>query len=371
MRRFPTALALAFLFASGCARRAPEAVEQAFESNDGGWIPYGPDAQVEVTRDPAFVKNGTAALALHYKYNPGQYGSAVLPLEAGQFARTPGLRFWIRADIATPVVVSEKQPGGGYYSSWFWCPKGAWQQVELAPSDFILNTGPDDPKDPDGRLDLDRVNGIGISDLGQAFQTVGVEQAYPLVVERGSGEHTIAVDDFQMGPAASGESANRLIGGVERGFLTWITMGGAQLEIAGDGNPLSVPALRAAYARVSDRSVLITHTLANVNLGGATRLGFRMASANDSTFVVYLEEKLPGSALGPRYASTFTVPGGSRATDQALAFSSFAFDKTGPADADGRLTPGQLKSISFIDISAAQGAPAGTNTIWIGPLRPQ
>jgi hypothetical protein len=371
MQRCLICSALALLLASGCGRRVADNVSQTFEKSDEGWTPYGWDAQVEVTRDPSLVKSGTSALAIHYKYTPGQYGSAVLPLESGQFARTPNLRFWIHTDMATPVIVilSEKQPGG-YYSSWFWCPKDEWQLVKLAPSDFILNTGPSDPKDPDGRLDLDRVNAIGISDLGQAFQTIGVQPAYPVVIEKGSGVHTIAIDDFNMS-SQSDAGSDRLIGGAGRGFLTWITMGGAQLEIAGSQNPLGIPVLRATYARTAGRYVVIAHTLANVDLSGASKLVFRIASTNDAKFLVYLEERLPGSALGPRYSAMFAVPGGSRGTDQALALSNFTFDSTGPSDADGRLDAGQLKSISLIDITTAEGNGAGSNTMWISALRPQ
>ena len=66
---------------------------------------------------PGEVQNGNAALALHYVYTPGQYGSAVLPLEPAQVAHLGRLAFWIKTDRATPVIValSEKQPGGGYY----------------------------------------------------------------------------------------------------------------------------------------------------------------------------------------------------------------------------------------------------------------
>jgi hypothetical protein len=365
-------MAFALLAASACTRRATETVAQSFEKSDEGWIAYGHDAQVELTRDSLLVKSGSRALAIHYKYNPGQYGSAVLPLESGQFERSPGIAFWIRTDMSTPVIVvlSEKQPGGGYYSSWFWCPKDLWQHVALAPSDFILNTGPTDPKDPDGRLDPERVNGIGISDLGQAFQTLPVDPAYPLVVDRGAGAHTIAIDDFILGrqPVAG---AGHLIGGVGRGFLTWITTGGAKLEIDAGANPLGTPALRAIYAQTAGKYVAIAHTLANEDLGAASRFSFRMASANRARFLVYLEEKLPGSVLGPRYSSMFEVGGGSRATDESLALSSFAFDSTGPADRDGKLDSKELKSISFVDISAADGTASGTNTVWVGALRPQ
>jgi hypothetical protein len=41
----------------------------------------------------------------------------------------------------------------------------AWQQAKLTPADFALGDGPNDPTDPDDKLDLDQVEGIATFDF--------------------------------------------------------------------------------------------------------------------------------------------------------------------------------------------------------------
>src|SRR5262249_45050389 len=83
--------------AIGCSTKtaSPKNIYQTFEDSDEGWIPFGPDAQVEVTKEGTLVRNGSAALALHYSFHPGQYGSAVLPIERGQLSKLSRIQFWI------------------------------------------------------------------------------------------------------------------------------------------------------------------------------------------------------------------------------------------------------------------------------------
>ncbi|WP_410969811.1 hypothetical protein, partial [Salmonella sp. SAL4450] len=53
------------------------------------------------------------------------------------------------------------------YVAMFTLPAGKWQQVELAPADFVLSEDGNDPPDPDNKLDLERVEAFGIVDVGQ------------------------------------------------------------------------------------------------------------------------------------------------------------------------------------------------------------
>jgi len=349
-------------------------IHQSFEEGDEGWIPFGGDAQVELTREPSQVKNGKAALAVRYKFNPGQYGSAVFPVESGQLARLSRIRFWIKTDHSTPIIVILSEKAGGYYSTWFWCNKDQWQQVELRPSDFALDEGPTDPKDPDGRLDLDQVQGIGISDLGQAFQTLAANSAYPLVVDPVSGRHSLYVDDFDLamsGARASEGAISKSIGDFDRGLLTWVTLGGAELKISLASNPLREPALEATYEQKHGHYVAFGHTLANLNLHGVKKLVFRIATKDEAKFMVYLEKKQPGATFGPRYSYLMAIPGGNRAVEEEIALSEFRPDPSGPADPNGKLTVGDLKSLSLVDITGANSQASRENTLWLSAIKPQ
>jgi hypothetical protein len=371
-----TALSVAVAIGCGSSKSAaPKNVHQTFEDSDEGWIPFGQDAQVELTHERAQIKDGNSALALHYIFHPGQYGSAVLPVEQGQLSRLSSIQFWIKTDHATPIIVilSEKQPGG-YYSTWFWCPRDQWQHVELQPADFALDEGPADPKDPDGRLDLDQVQGIGISDMGQAFQTLGKDSSYPLVIDRAPGPHVLNLDDFDfvMGEASASERGrSRLIGDLDRSVLTWITTGGAELGRSTSQNALNEAALEVNYEQTAGRYVAIVHTLSNLDLHGTSKLSFKVAAKNNSKFILYLEKKRAGSLLGPRYSLLLEVPGDSQAHERQIALADFRVDPAGPSDPDGKLDARALKSISLVDITAIDGRPATKNTFWLSSIRPQ
>lgn len=377
-RRVAIAAALfvaASVTGSGCARRsAGDHTLQTFEQSDEGWIPFGTDAHVEIVHDAAMVKNGGGALALRYTVSPGQYGSAVLPLEAGVLKGLQRLEFWIRGDRAAPVIVvlSEKQPGGGYYSSWFWCRKDEWLHASLTPRDFVLNQGPTDPVDADGHLDLDDVRGIGISDLGQAFQSLGADPTYPLVVDTASGSHTILIDDLEMvadpGAPPEGPWPDKVIGHPERGLVTWIALGGTDLAIADASSALGQRGFSARYEQTFGRYVAFSHSLLDHDLRGVAHLSMTMASQNDAKLMVYLEEKKPGTVLGPRYSGTVTVPGGSKPASIDLTLAELQPDTAGLADPDGKLDADLLKSISFVDITAADSRPPKPNVLWVSAI---
>ena len=366
-------IATAATLAQACRRQAAgHNAHQTFEEGDEGWIPFGAGAQVEVVRDSSIAKSGSAALALHYTINPGQYGSAVLPLEAGEMAGLQRLELSVRTDHDTAIIVvlSEKQPGGGYYSSWFWCPKDRWLTVSLTPQDFVLDQGPSDPIDPDHRLDLDDVRGIGVTDLGQAFQALGAD--YPLLVDKVSGSHTILLDDINWstasGAAPRGPWTDKQIGHPERGFVTWIALGGARLNIVDANSPLGRPGFSVAYPQTFGQYVAFSHSLLDHDLRGIERLSVTLASEHDAHLMVYLEEKKPRVVNGPRYSFPVAVMGGKTPTSIDLMLSAFQHDTTGPTDSDGKLDADQLKSISIVDVTAADSRPSVDNVLWVSPI---
>jgi hypothetical protein len=366
-------LTVAAAAGEACARRvAGHTTHQTFEQSDEGWIPFGAGASVEVVRDPSTAKSGAAALALHYTIAPGQYGSTVLPLEAGEMTGLRRLELSVRTDHDTPVIVvlSEKQPGGGYYSSWFWCPKDRWLSVSLTPQDFVLDQGPSDPIDSDNRLDVDDIRGIGVTDLGQSFQTLGAD--YPLLIDKVSGSHTMLLDDVSWstapGAGPTGPWTDKVIGHPERGFVTWIALGGTRLGIVDADSPLGQRGFSAAYSQPVGRYIAVSHSLLDHDLRGVRRLTMTMASQHDASLMVYLEEKKPGSAAGPRYSHPVVVTGGSKPVAIDLLLSSFQPDASGMTDPDGKLDADQLKSISIIDITAAGSQTPSANVLWVSPI---
>jgi len=223
-------------------------------------------------------------------------------------------------------------------------------------------------------LDLDQVQGIGISDLGQAFQTLGQDSGYPLVIDRATGPHVLNLDDVDLvmeKPSAPERRRSTLIGDLNRSVLTWITTGGAKIGRSTSGNALNEPALEVNYEQTAGRYVAVVHTLSNLILHGTSKLSFKIAAKNNSKFALYLEKKRAGSLLGPRYSLLLEVPGDSQAHERQIALADFRADPAGPSDPDGKLDARALKSISLVDITAIDGRPATNNTFWLSSIRPQ
>jgi hypothetical protein len=323
-------------------------LRQTFDTDTAGWLAIGQGGGVR-------VENGR--LAFSYEVKPKQFALAVLPAPPG-LARLQRLRFHIKADHATALAVflSEKKPGGGNYTATFWAPADTWQQVELTPADFSVSDGPNDPVDADGRLDLDAVEGIGLTDVAQFFLSQADNPDFPAIVDRATGRHTVLLDGFELlGGSGHARAAGLAIDGFDRGFLEWITMGGVQLRMAPKENPLGVPAMEAAYVQAEGRYGLLLRRLANLDLSKATRLAFDVASEREATLVISLESK-----MGQRFQLTIFPPGEREVFHVNLRLADFE----GP----GRLEPGQLKSIAITDISAAGGGVELVNTIWIGKV---
>jgi hypothetical protein len=343
---------------------------QTFDASEDGWFGYG-GARVRRTTDRQHVKQGAGALELEYTVAPGQFGSAVVLAADGSLAGLRRLRFWIKTDddTAAAVVLTEKGPNGGSYSTWFWSPKQHWQFIELFPEDFALNEGPADAKDANGRLDLADVQGVGFIDLGQFFGLLNADREYPLVLKTMTGTHYIHVDDFETSREQAPSDLKRSrIGDPARGFISWFTLGGATLSLSKPGSPLTAAGYEVTYDQAQTKFVAIAHGLSNLDLANATRLKFDAASLNPASIMVYLEERNPGSDLGPRYSSRLEVAGGSTPSSKTLAISDFTYDPTGPTDPDGRLTPSRLRSISLIDITGARLIAPDRNTLWMSSI---
>lgn len=337
-------------------------LEQTFEESDGGWMTYGQGGELRVTHNAGNVKTGKGALEFEYLIAPKQIAVAIFPVFDVSLGGMKSVRFWLKTDSATPVAVllSERKPGGDY-TAVVWSPKDTWQEIELRPGQFALNEGPKDPADPNGKLDLDEVQAVGILDLSQYLNMLPENPKLPLVIERHSGTHRLYVDDFQILSEAPAE-------GMAADYLDWFTLGGAQLSLERSGKPIAGRAVKAEYDQAAGRFVLFMHFLAGTDLGPARRLGLDITSDKKATMVVSLEKKNPGGPA-PRFNATVEIPGGRQLTHREIPFADFKLDENGPQDRDRRLDPTKVKTVSLLDITGALSQEAVKNTIWIGTVR--
>jgi hypothetical protein len=328
-------------------------VHQDFETGATGWFAMGAGGgSVRVTHEPGQTHSGNGALAFTYEVKRGQTSAAVMPAPPA-LARMQHLRFWVKTDRDAPVgvLLSEAQPGGGHYTAWFWSPANAWQQIDLTPADFVLADGPQDPKDADGKLDLDQLQGVGVLDLASFFPAA-IGQAGP---------RTMWIDDFEAigGPPPAKDSAMR-IDNFDRGFLPWITTGVMDLKLAEAGNPLHEPALEASYEQRDNPLPVLLRRIANSDLAKAARLDFDVASDEETTLAIALEVKRPGAAQGPRFTLPIFPPGKREVFHVSVKLEDF--------QGQGKLDPAQLKTLIITDPAGAGDGVGTHNRIWIGKV---
>jgi len=337
----------------GSSQQNPEVlVHQDFKTEPIVWSAVGAGSSLRITHEAAQTHSGNSALALTYEVKRGQLAAAVMPASPA-LARMQRLRFWVKTDHDTPaaVLLSEIKPGGGNYTAWFWSPANTWQQIDLTPADFLLSDGPQDPKDPDRKLDLDQLQGVGILDLASFFPTP-TGPATP---------HTMWIDDFEAlaGPAPTEASAMR-IDNFERGFLPWITTGAMDLKLSAADNPLREPALEASYEQTDAPLPALLRRIGNHDLSKAVRLDFDVASDEETTLLIALEADRPAAAQGPRYTLPIYPPGKREVFHVSVKLEDF--------QGQGKLDPAQLKTLIITDPAGAGDAVGGHNRIWIGKV---
>lgn len=350
-----------------------------FEEKVGDWVAVGPHAKLSVTTEAGKAKAGKGALEFTYRIGgkPDEQKPAPMsafdvllrPTPNGALAKMKSLRFHVKADSETPLAIVLAEKGEGRYIAMAWIPKGEWQEVILSPDDFTLTTDKDDPKDPDGKLDMDKVENISIVDPLSIFAPALSESGAGGFSDAGLhlGAHTLWIDDFtaseQAAPARDKTAGT--IDAFDRPLLSWIAIGEVQMKREKEA-PTKTAALRADYVQGDGKYVVIVKNLYGLT-GDATKDDFvlDMAAAKSSRIIITLEEK-----NGSHYSTTLAVPGDADPIHRVLALSQFALSE-GPNDENGKLDMDQIKSLTFTDVTGAFGIAKQKNTLWIGPVRVQ
>jgi hypothetical protein len=341
-------------------------LHQTFEEDAGGWQPIpGTTAKVAVTHEAANVKEGKGALQFDYTVEKGGITAMLLPTPNALLAKMKSLRFWVKSGQATSLIVSLQEKDGGRYNAAFSVPKDTWQQVELAPSDFTLSVGKDDPKDPDNKLDLDQVEGIVVADFAQILQAAGSEAAAMFQIQ--TGPRTLYLDDLTVGaeplPNAAASATNAaILDAFAHPQPDWIALGATTTGIA-TGKPLDGRGLKSDYRQAPRKLVGWVHAVPVGKLTNAGQIAVTVASDKPAQLLLQVEE-----VGGGKYNATFEVPGGSTAKEYVLPFADFkpAEDSDDP---DGRLDLDQVHQIVILDLSGAIGQADQPNTLWFNNLR--
>jgi len=347
-----------------------------FEDGREGFQPFGPTAKISLTREADNVKQGHAALRFDYQVAPEQLNAMLLTGEVGAAANIKSFRFWVKADYETNLVMVLQEHESGRYMAQFHAPANQWQRVELGLKDFMLSNDKDDPKDPNGKLDMDMVEAVAIGDLSQLFVQAKDENLKKLFGVK-TGPHAFFLDDFwasdQALPPTPGVDAQdpAIIDAFTAPQLAWLMVNGTRLvrvtsqELAAQGAPNTVRerGLQAQYHQNAGVPVGLLRGVAPGQLKDMVALKFTVATEKPLVLLVQLEEK-----SGGKYNTTIDLPGQQKPMDIRLVPKLFG-KADDSKDDNNRLDLDQVKQIVFLDLTSLLGQGDGDNQLWLSNLR--
>jgi hypothetical protein len=316
-----TAAFLGLLLAGACWAQDTALISQDFKNDTAGWAGMGKAAKVSLTHwSPGAAQDG-GALQFDYKVDRGEMDALFLPVGTGALAKAHSFKFRIMADQDTAVGVVLPEQDGGRYMAVCKVPKGVYQECELSPSDFHLSQEPGDPKDPDGKLDLDQVNGILLVDLQEIFVGAGNADLEKLLnVQKGA--HSLYLDRFSVVSEAAPTTSETdkgvtTLDTFRHPQLAWIGVGAVKMSLS-RGEPLAGPGMKWDYKQMPNSFVAGAVGIEPGILRGKDSLSFDLASVRGGTMRVQLEE-----VGGNKYSTSVDIPFGSKVKHVALQFSDF------------------------------------------------
>jgi len=350
-----------FLFAA-LAQEA-QLPHNTFRDSTEGWALIGtmsPSAKVAVSHDPAHLKVGVGSLQFDYSIDKGETNVLNLPIADGALAKMKSMDFWIQSDYATTIAVVLQEKDAGRYLARFAVPKGKWQKVELAPSDFALSNGPGDPADPDGKLDLDQVESVSLLDLDLFF----AQSDSPLAALFGvvTGPHTLYLSDFQASPEAlANVSTPQWIDSFARPQIQWIPAGGNSLAIASDAS-LDGQALQATYHTTAGLPSGMFRAIYPGQLAAANQISFKASSQKPIKLLVQLEE-----SNGNKFDTVLDLSGGSTAQQITVQFSDLK-PADDSKDKTAKFEPSLVSQLILADLSGMLTQTVQDNVLRIGKI---
>jgi hypothetical protein len=305
-------------------RAADPILQQHFTEGPEGWISNGLGT----------LSAAESSLTFRYQVGANKPAIAVLPVATVPFGKMKSIRFEVRTDsaFAVALMLAEKKPGGGNYTSVIWSNGGDWQSVVLTPGSFTMNDGATDPVDPDGQLDLDQVQNIALLDFSQFLGALVKDSQ--IDVEPHEGPHFISIRNFQILPDAPAASEP---------WSGWFSSGA--VTIATEGTATAIH-----YRQKEGLWSSFTHLMQPPDFAGATHLSMDVQSARDVQLIISIRD-----ATG-RHNIDFAVPAGSRPEHREVLLS--VLDPAG-------LNIAAIRSITILDITP----DSGDNDITIRDLR--
>ena len=349
-----------------------------FDFEDGRTIfsTLGEDGKMSLDTDPKNVKSGRASLRFDYNVAANKLNALLKTGQAGEAARIKSFRFWVKSDYATNFVMVLQEQDSGRFTALFHAPKNQWQRVELSLDDFELSSGADDPKDNNGKLDMDLVTAAAIADFKQIFSGTADENMKKLLGIK-TGPHTFWLDDFEASKEALPPAPREPLGAVMlddfvHPQLNWMMLGDmlikrvteAQLKEQGPAVSVIGQGLQAEYRQQAGSLVGI-----NQNISA------RLAQRYDRAAFCRCHRAAHGFADSTRrnqrrqiQYDSGTCPPTKSLPKCALCRCSFEPAEDSKDD-NNRLDLEQVKQILFVDATGLLGGPVADNVLWLSKLR--
>lgn len=363
----PAALIIATtLPARGQAAQNGPILQQTFAQGEEGWTAFGPNAVVTVTKNASETHEGKPALKFTYGVAKGEVNAAICPLMGQDLSAARSVRLWARASHATTLGLVMQESGGGRFMYPFTIPKDQWVQVEAAPGDFLLMDGKDDPKDANGKLDLDRVEAFALADVAQMLVQFGDDAAKLLGLQ--PGQRTVYLSEVSISreplPPAQELTGNvMVIDNFARSLPSWIGIGGVKLSIVAD-KALKGRALQAEYHVAPQSIVGLMRVVPRGKLAEAKYLTFEVAASKPTRLMVQVEDQ----ATGGKYRTMLDVKGNSQPETVSVKFADFT-----PTE-DSKVTTGKpdMSKVGQLILADPTGMFGGADqdiVLWIGKMR--
>lgn len=337
-----------------------------FDVDAGDWIAIGKDAKAYQVREGA--KTGAGALRFDYAVENGSLNALAAPMAAGALNTLQALTFDIKSDHDTPLVVNLKEQGGGSFSTPLSLVADKWQRVELAPADFVLQTNPTDPKDANGKLDMNKIESFSLLDFSQIFVQGDVNNPVSRLLNVAQGPRTLWLDDVSFSskplpelPVVEAPAGAVSIDPFLRPQVSWLGVGNVALQRAVAEKPAD-NALQAQYEQAPGRINAMIKMLPPGILAGKEQLSFQIASEKPAILIVQLEE-----ISGGKYNIMVPVAGEVKPKMVEADFSEFK-PADDSKDDNGQLDLDQVKQIFVMDVAGISGQEKIPKTLWLGRI---
>lgn len=349
---------------------ANQLLKFSFEMDVQRWQAVGTAlsaATLKHTTDAGNVHTGKGALQYSYPIKEGERSGAFVGVKLGALANMKTLKICVKPDHNTVLAALLQEREGGRYIGFAYIKADAWNEVAFAPEDFILDTSPDAPKAPKGKLNLAQADSIAIADYSQWLAGVGKGAYQEKLFPYRHGDHTLYIDDVEALTDALPElnpkkGNDTILDSFERPQPSWIPLGSVKTLSIENGKPLSGKSLKIEYQVTPEMFGAASKNLTGSFFTKDDKIGLTVASVKPIRLMLQVED-----SVGGRYNIKFNLTGDKEPRELVAAWKEF--DIAPDSKTKVSIDPSKIVRVFFMDITGALDTVTQENTLWINNLR--